>query len=144
MAFKDVGQNFDRKQKATEMKVGESIQGHVVSTGSRIGEGGEVMYSMIINVGGERVLFFPAGNIKFLLKDGTIKAGLLTKITRLADGVTKGKKSTKFNVQQDSEDTIPVADGAQADYSQFEQKSPGQTKQQASLAAKAKTLSDAS
>jgi hypothetical protein len=141
MAFKDVGQNYDRKQKATEMKVGESLTGHVVSSSSREYDG-EVRYSMIINVGGERVLFFPAGNIKYLIKDGNIKAGLLTKITRLADGKTKGKTSTKFSVQQDDSDTIPVA-ADNTDYSQFESSAPKVTKQQASLAAKAKTLSEA-
>lgn len=55
---------------------------------------------------------FSSGSLKWAVKDNKIKLGLLTRITRLQDEKKKGQKgtitSTKFKVEQDSEDSVAV------------------------------------
>lgn len=107
MAFENVNKSSKFK-KVTELKTGESLVGYV------IGFEQNAMYKDKTNLimqdeNGERLVLSPAGNLQYMIKDGKIKAGLLTRITRVEDKKVKGKTSTQVTVEQDSEQTIAVA-----------------------------------
>lgn len=115
MAFQDVNGagGFDSKQKATEMEVGQSIIGYLLEINEREGDNG-TMHSLILSIDGKKLLFYPAGNIKYMIKDGKLNAGgVLTRITRTANKtVGKGKfkkESSQFKVEQDVNDVLVAA-----------------------------------
>lgn len=100
---------FDNKQKATEMEIGQSITGYLVEINEREGENG-TMHSLIFKQDNKTLLFYPAGNIKYMIKDGKLKTGVLTRVTRI-DNKTVGKgkfkkESSQFKVEQDSTDVL--------------------------------------
>jgi hypothetical protein len=103
---------FDSKQKATEMELGQSITGYLIEINEREGDNG-TMHSLIFNVGGKSLLFYPAGNIKYMIQDGKLKTGVLTRVTRTENKtVGKGKfkkESSQFKVEQDVNDVIKAA-----------------------------------
>jgi hypothetical protein len=108
VAFQDVNSNTKFK-KLTELAVGESLTGYPVG----ITESTKIVgaLNLLMNIDGERISVSVAGNVKYMLKDNKINMGQLTRITRLEDSSVKGKKSTKFKVEQDPES---VLEGIQA------------------------------
>ena len=120
MAFQNVNVSFkaNRKTKATELTVGgDPFVGHLIYLNTRIDkETGQEMSSMgfLATDGVSRILFFPAGNLKYMIKDtleGT-KAVLTlcqnTRITRLEDVKVKGKNATRYTVEQDPSDVVDL------------------------------------
>lgn len=99
MAFQDVGSAGAKFKKLTELKVGESITGYVTGTSESSRLPGAVNLNM--NIEGEVYSVSVAGNVKYMIKDGKIANGLLTRITRQEDTKIKGKTATKFKVEQD-------------------------------------------
>lgn len=98
MGFESVSKKVSFK-KLTDLKVGEQLLGYVVNiTDSTKIEGQKNLHMMI---DGQEVLVSPAGNVRYMLKDNKIAMGLLTRITRIADKMVVGKKSTQFEVEQD-------------------------------------------
>jgi hypothetical protein len=111
MAFKDVNDSFDTKKKATELEVGEEfLAGYLMKISVRENEEGKEMLSFLFKQGDKVLLFYPAGNIKYLVAEGKIKEGFNTKIIRVDDKmVGKGKfkkNSSQFKVQQDPDDVL--------------------------------------
>lgn len=106
MAFQDVNNrnSADRTQKATDLKVGESILGYVTDIRDGKIEGSKNLF--LKGKDGSSVLFFTAGNLKYMIKDNKIAVGSYTRITRLEDKSVKGKKSSQFKVEQDPSDTL--------------------------------------
>lgn len=104
MAFKDISaaNSVSRYIKATEMEVGSSITGQIQAIRPSKNIEGQFTIYMTLD-SGENVGFNPAGNIKYLLQDGKIKEGYLTRITRLNDKKVKSKVSTQFRVEQDTD-----------------------------------------
>jgi hypothetical protein len=106
MAFQNV--NVSNTKKTTAMDVGASLIGYVVRfEDSRMGEGQKNI--VMQDEGGEQYVLFTSGNIRYMINDNKIQAGLLTKITRLEDKVIKGKKASQFAVEQDPEKTLESA-----------------------------------
>jgi hypothetical protein len=67
----------------------------------------EVNNIIMVSEDGSKTFFvYSAGNVKYLIADGRVKANLLTKIVRLADKNVKGKNSSQFDVLQDSTRTL--------------------------------------
>lgn len=106
MAFQNV--NVSNTMKATAMEVGSSVEGYVARfEASRMVEGQQNI--ILQTKDGEQLVFFTAGNIKYMINDGKIREGLYTRITRNEDKKVKGGKvSSQFTVEQDPEDSIGV------------------------------------
>lgn len=106
MAFKDVNEKLECV-KTSEMEVGSSVEGYVVGF-----QEGQYGTNIRMQVDGQVKLVFSSGSLKWAIKDNKIKLGLLTRITRLQDEKKKGPKgtitTTKFKVEQDSDDSIAV------------------------------------
>lgn len=102
MAFQDVG--AAKFKKLTELKEGESLTGYVVGSSESTRLPGA--FNLVMNIEGERFEVSAAGNVKYMIKDGKIQAGPLTRITRLADTKTKGKVATRYKVEQDMDDVL--------------------------------------
>lgn len=103
MAFKDVN-GTTKFAKVTDIKVGESITGYTLNVveSSKI----QGALNLVLRINGEDISYSVAGNIKYMLKDNKIQMGVNTRITRLADTIVKGKKATKFSVEQDPDDRL--------------------------------------
>ena len=97
MAFQDVNQFSGKAMNPkNDLEVGQTIEGYVTGFG-------EGKHGPIINmrIGDEAVAVFTTGNLRYLVKDGKIKTGLLTRITRTPDEKIKGMNSSQFSVLQD-------------------------------------------
>lgn len=105
MAFKDVGEKSDYK-KLTDLKVGESITGYLV--GFVASSKYPNQKNLVMNIDGNRTVVLAAGNMKYLIADGKVTAGLLTRITRKEDEKIKGMKASQFKVEQDAEDRMEI------------------------------------
>ena len=103
MAFQDVSSS-NKFKKLTELKEGESLTGYVVGASESTRLPGA--FNLLMNIDGERFEVSAAGNVKYMIKDGKIKAGPLTRITRQADVKTKGKVATRYKVEQDLENVL--------------------------------------
>lgn len=107
MAFKNVGGSTTKEAVAlTKIKQGESVIGYV--TGFAVSKHNVDAYNMIFTSEDKKDTFFvySGGNIRFLINDGKIQPGLLTKVTRIADKMVQGKKSSQFTVEQDADSRI--------------------------------------
>lgn len=106
MAFKDVNEKLECV-KTSEMEVGSSVEGYVVGF-----QEGQYGTNIRMQVDGQVKLVFSSGSLRWAVKDNKIKLGLLTRITRLQDEKKKGPRgiitTTKFKVEQDSEDSVAV------------------------------------
>lgn len=103
MAFQNVNQG--KFVQGTAMKEGEVYEGYVL--GFQKSQQYEAINVIMQNAEtGDRELFFTAGNLKYIVQDGKLITGQLTRITRLADKSVKGKKSSQFLVEQDADDTV--------------------------------------
>ncbi len=110
MAFQSVNQGTTKDPvKLTELKVGGVVQGYPISF--RESQKYPGTFSILMqDEAGDRFYVNTAGNVKYDVKDGRIKLGLLTQITRREDRIMKNKKPTShFEVLQDPERTIAVA-----------------------------------
>jgi len=120
MAFQNVNISFKANTvtKATSLDVGgEPFVGHLIYLNARIDkETGQEMSSMgfLAPDGSTRVLFYPAGNIKYMIKDTlsgdkkVLTIGSNTRITRKPDEKIKGKNATRYTVEQDHSDVVDV------------------------------------
>src|SRR4051812_30846978 len=107
MAFQDKSQL--KAIAGTKMKTGETYEGYPVKfVQSHKYEGTNII--MKNKKSGELETFFTAGNFKYLITDGKIELGQLTRVTRLEDVKRKGKTSSNFKVEQDPDDMIEVKD----------------------------------
>lgn len=126
MAFKKVNSGGTLIRSAT-LEVGNSITGYVTGfptfTPKQRSEGEEVRVQTNISMtlaeeytgligseANEQELTLPkgtqvtvgsSGNIGFILQDGLVKSGFLTRITKIAN--KSGKKGAKFEIEQDEE-----------------------------------------
>lgn len=113
MAFKNVNSRSEGEiVKTTELKVGESLTGYVTAVNSYTYEGQQLHSLSMVKEDGTKITLRPSGNLRYMIADGKVKEGLLTRITRTADKKVKGKNSTQFEVEQDSESTYNELDSA--------------------------------
>lgn len=103
MALRDVNEKVNIK-KLTELKVGESLVGYLMSIDDNPKYEGQKQ--LIMKVGGERCIVPTVGNVKYAAADGKLSVGLKTVFTRLEDRKIKGKTATQFRIQQDDEDVL--------------------------------------
>lgn len=104
MAFTDVSTKMEYL-KLTDLEVGEAIEGYFLE--GKASDRLEGAYNLIMMIGDERKSVSAAGNVKYLIIDGKLKGGLLTRITREEDTKNgKGKKVTRFKVEQDGEKVL--------------------------------------
>ncbi len=110
MAFQDVNPRTTKEAvKLTGLKVGESVTGFVAGfTPSK--QNPDNMNIIMQGEDGSRFFVYTAGNVKYLITDGKVKAGLLTLITRTEDRKMKnGKITSSYSVQQDPDQIIAVS-----------------------------------
>lgn len=111
MAFKNVNTGG---KKLTDLKIGDSLIGYVVrfeesslsKTARKDDPDAPIVNNLVMQDEGskENYTVFSAGNVKYMINDGKIQTGLLTKITRIDDamvGKKLKKKSSQFTVEQD-------------------------------------------
>lgn len=103
MAFKDVNEG-GKYSKLTDLKEGESLTGYVVGSSESTRIPGA--WNLLMNIENERISVSVAGNVKYMLKDGKIAVGPLTRITRQEDTKVKGKVATRFKVEQDMDNVL--------------------------------------
>lgn len=103
MAFKNVNE-FQKFAKFTDLAVGDSVTGYAmaVTESSKI----EGAMNLLMKVGEESISYSVAGNIKYVIRDGKLLLGALTRITRQEDTKVKGKKATRFLIEQDAENML--------------------------------------
>jgi len=87
------------------MQIGEELIGYVIGTEPSL-QNADVKNLIMRKLTGETVRVYTAGNLRYIVADGKVKEGMLTKITRIADKMVKGKNSSQFNVEQDDEQLI--------------------------------------
>lgn len=119
MALKKVGfQKFDLDPVAlTGLDEGESVTGYLTGTMKSAHVNGADNMIFRNKDTGESFAVYTAGNVRYLLSDGAIAVGAYTQITRIADKMVKGKNSSQYEVQQDTDDKNPWEDGGAADIS---------------------------
>lgn len=119
MALKKVGyQKFDLDPVAlTGLEIGETVSGYFTGTMKSVHANGADNMIFRDKDTGESFAVYTAGNVRYLLQDGAVELGFYTEITRIDDKMVKGKKSSQYDVQQDSEDKNPWEDGGAADIS---------------------------
>jgi hypothetical protein len=103
MAFKSVSNSGVEFKKLTELAVGESVTGYLLSIEQS--KKLENAQNMFMKIGDAKVGYGVVGNIKYLVADGKLTIGANTRITRLEDVKIKGKRASQFDVEQDTEDT---------------------------------------
>jgi hypothetical protein len=108
MAFEDISKKAGKVIKATEIEVGSSLTGYVTRFIENANLGVTNVALTLEN--GEDAVLFPAGNIRYAVQDGKIKIGYLTRFTRNADKMVKGKKSTNFTIEQDFSKSVAAND----------------------------------
>jgi hypothetical protein len=115
MAFQDVNNNTKASGegvKLTGLAIGDSVTGYVVTFRPSLQNPDNMNIFMRDEDGPGTFYVYTAGNLKYLIKDGKIKEGLLTKITRIADKMVGGMKSSQFQVLQDPEQKVDVSEEA--------------------------------
>lgn len=105
MAFEEVN-NSGGVNPGKDIEVGESLLGYVL--GFRQGKHGTNII-MRNKETGEDYTLYSSGNIKYAVRDGRVKQGLLTRITRKPNEKIKGMDSSMFTIEQDPEDTVDTA-----------------------------------
>lgn len=108
MAFQNVQTNVGSSIAGTKMTIGSSVEGYVVGTEPSL-QNPENSNLLLKVADGTTIRFYTAGNLKYLIRDGKVATGLLTRITRIDDKNVKGKMSSQFTVEQDPEQTIDDA-----------------------------------
>ena len=109
MAFQSVNQKVTGgAKKVRDLAVGGEIIGYVTGFEPSL-QNPENMNLLMRGTDGTTFRVYTAGNIKYMIKDGKIQTGLLTKIVRLDDKNVKGKVSSQFDVQQDPDATLSDA-----------------------------------
>lgn len=106
MAFKDVNES-SKFMALTSLEEGGSITGYVTGITDSTKIEGQKNLQMVID--GSKVTVATAGNVKYMLQDGKISIGPNTRITRLEDTKIKGKRATRYKVEQDFEDIFSGA-----------------------------------
>lgn len=131
MAFKQIGNGSITFKKLTDLAVGDSVTGYLlgIDQSTKI-EGAQ---NLRLRVDGQVLSYSVAGNIKYMIRDGELNIGQNTRITRLEDTKVKGKKATKFAVEQDADDTVEGLSASSASVSTS-------TKSTSSIAEKIKGL----
>ena len=114
MAFQNVNQKSGGKAtseavKLTGLKHGESVTGFIIGLVPSLQNPDVMNIFMRSEDGSQSFYVYTAGNVKYMIADGKLEIGLLTKITRLADKDIKGKKSSQFEVLQDPEQHVDEA-----------------------------------
>ena len=94
--------------KLTGLKVGDSVTGHVLNFVDSLQNPDNKNILLQLEDGGTAYVY-TAGNVKYMINDGKIQEGLLTRITRIDDKTVKGKRSSQFTVEQDADNTIDVS-----------------------------------
>lgn len=101
--WESVDQFNGESLKATDLKVGESLEGTITA----IDKHKEYeSYFLYLDNGGEITRLFTAGNLSYKVKDGKIVVGNTYRITRLEDTPSKKKGQkprTTFEVQVDTD-----------------------------------------
>jgi hypothetical protein len=109
MAFESVNRQLSgTAKKVRDLEVGGELVGYVTGFEPSL-QNPENMNMIMRGEDGTTFRVYTAGNIKYMIKDGKIQTGLLTKIVRLADKNIKGKISSQFDVLQDPESTLADA-----------------------------------
>jgi hypothetical protein len=108
MAFESVNKQVSGSRKVRDLDVGGELVGYVTGFEPSL-QNPENMNIIMRGEDGTTFRVYTAGNIKYMIKDGKIQTGLLTKIVRLADKNIKGKISSQFDVLQDPEATLADA-----------------------------------
>ncbi len=108
MAFQSVNQSVGSSKKVRDLEVGGELIGYVTGFEPSL-QNPENMNLIMRGTDGASFRVYTAGNIKYMIKDGKIQTGLLTKIVRLEDKNVKGKISSQFEVLQDPEATLADA-----------------------------------
>jgi hypothetical protein len=108
MAFQSVNQSVGSSKKVRDLAVGEELIGYVTGFEPSL-QNPDNSNILMRGLDGASFRVYTAGNIKYMIKDGKIQKGLLTKIVRLADKNVKGKMSSQFDVQQDPEQSLENA-----------------------------------
>lgn len=157
MAYQEVGVKKNKKVseylKTAEFEMGESVEGYVTGIGQREHkEDGETRISYTIymqTIEGQVFGLNVSGNLRWRCADGDIKEGFLTKITRVEDTKTKGKKTSHFKVEQDFDMPLELAglDSVESNDAGVAEEAPKKIKaatkaeqKRSNLAAKAKML----
>lgn len=114
MAFQSVnsksgGKSTAEPVKLTSLAVGESVTGFVLSFVPSKQNPDVSNIFMKSEDGADTFYVYTAGNVKYMIADGKIEKGILTKIVRLEDAMVKGKKSSQFDVLQDADITVDDA-----------------------------------
>lgn len=114
MAFQNVKNSAPKATKEavklTQLPIGGEVTGYLVRMVPSTQNPDNMNFLFKSAEGGDDTFYvYTAGNIKYMIGDGLIKEGLLTKIVRLADKMVGGKKSSQFEVLQDPEATLDEA-----------------------------------
>jgi hypothetical protein len=111
MAFKSVNSNKYEGEvvKAIDMEIGEPLTAYVTGIDSYEYDGKDFNNLLMQREDGSEFKLLTCGNLAYNVKDGKLKVGLLTQITKTADKGGQVKRTT-FDVQQDAEKTIAVVD----------------------------------
>lgn len=110
MAFKNVNTFFSgRTIKAKDLEIGEPIVGHVIRIEQYTNAQNQSFNNFVMRMqdSGEDVMIQTCGTLSYAVKDGKVKVGLLTQVTKTADKSAKVAR-TQFEVLQDDEDVIDV------------------------------------
>jgi hypothetical protein len=109
MALKPIGVgSFDGEPVAlTSLAIGEAVEGYCVGHMKSKHENGGDNLIFTDKVTGDKFAVYTAGNVKYQIRDNEIEYGYFTRITRLDDKMIKGKKSTQYRTEQDSDDKAP-------------------------------------
>ena len=85
------------RRKSTDMAVGDYFEGYVIGLPETNGDFGEQTNVLMQDAETEETfLVYTAGSLKYDARDGRIKLGLKTKITRLADEKRKSKAGKSY------------------------------------------------
>lgn len=108
MAFESVNKQVSGSKKVRDLEIGGELVGYVTGFEPSL-QNPKNMNIIMRGEDGTTFRVYTAGNIKYMIKDGKIQTGLLTKIVRLADRNVKGMVSSQFDVLQDPESTLADA-----------------------------------
>lgn len=129
--------------KLTSLKVGEERVGYIERIVKSSLEDGGMNLIMTSEDLSQTFFVYPAGNVKWMLKDNEIQTGILTKIVRTADRVVKGKRSTQFDVFQDASVELPAFTGTSTRATKSNSTTAAkQATDRAALIAKASSIKD--
>lgn len=128
MAFQDVSARNFVNLKNT-LAVGQAYEGYIVKfTTSKLKDKDVTNIVMQNADSGETETLGAQGNLRYMVEDGKITAGLLTRITRIADKKVGGLTSSQFRVEQDSEDVLSEAQFAEIEAADLSKQPPRASK----------------